>query len=241
MNSTRFRALVLLAIGLCATSAATQETPELEPELEPEPVPEPTPEPVPEPVPEPEPEPAIPLVDTSYGSLRLGVIVQAGFEFLPDATQGERNSFDLHRARLVLDGHLVSENLRYLFAGDATEGLAGKRRPGAPGGEMAPDSPTSKVPFLLDAKIIWQVPTVGATIALGRFVPAWGLTMRARPTRLGAIGYPLYVYGAEGSIGRFRNVGLDAPNSWHSKSAFSTVVATRGATPTTPRMSSPES
>lgn len=157
-----------------------------------------------------EPEQAIPLIDSGYGSLRLGVILQAGFEFLPDARAGERNSFDLHHARLILDGHLLSENLRYLFSGDATEGLAGARRPGAPGGEMASDRPGSEVPFLLDAKIIWRIPAIGVTVSAGRFVPAWGLTMETRPTRLGAIGYPLYVYGAERSIGRFRNVGMDA-------------------------------
>ena len=159
---------------------------------------------------DPEPEQAIPLIDSGYGSLRLGVIVQAGFEFLPDARSGDRNSFELYRARLILDGHLLSENLRYLFAGDATEGLAGARRPGAPGGEMAPGSFGAEVPFLLDAKLVWRIPAIGATVSAGRFVPAWGLTMEARPTRLGAIGYPLYVYGAEGSIGRFRNVGLGA-------------------------------
>jgi len=158
----------------------------------------------------PEPEPAIPIVSTGYGSLRLGVIVQAGFEFLPDARAGERNSFDVHRARLILDGHLISENLRYLLSGDAVEGLAGDRRPGAPGSEMAPDRPTAEVPFLLDAKVTWRIPVIGTTLSAGRFVPAWGLTMEARPTRLGAIGYPLYVHGGEDAIGRFRNVGLDA-------------------------------
>lgn len=150
------------------------------------------------------------VISAAHGSMRVGAILQAGFEFLPDARAGDRNSFDLQRARLLLDGHLVSENLRYLLTGDATEGLAADRRPGAPGSEMVTDRPGADVPFLLDARITWRVPAIGVSISAGRFVPAWGLTMQSRPTRLGAIAYPLYVHGAEGSIGRFRNVGLDA-------------------------------
>jgi hypothetical protein len=214
----RTTAAVIIAVAAAAVPALAQDAPEGEAQTGEEGSEGPAPEPVEEAPVEPavpeerprEPEPAIPLIDSGYGSLRLGVIVQAGFEFLPDARPGERNSFDLHRARLILDGHLLSENLRYLISGDATEGLAGARRPGAPGGEMAAQTPTSEVPFLLDAKVIWRIPAIGATISAGRFVPAWGLTMEARPTRLGAIGYPLYVHGAVGSIGRFRNAGLDA-------------------------------
>jgi hypothetical protein len=174
-----------------------------------EPPAEPSAEPSAEEPPPPAPEPAIPLIDTGYGSLRLGLVLQAGYEFLPDARQGDRNSFDLHHARLILDGHLMSENLRYLFSGDATEGLAGDRRPGAPGGEMDTDRYNVDVPFLLDAKLSWVIPAIGTTISAGRFVPSWGILMQTRPSRLGAINYPLYLYGGEGAIGRFRNVGLD--------------------------------
>jgi len=225
MNSLHLSPLILLALGLGAAPASAQEPIDAEPPPNEEPAADTTADADEQPPPaeegeepqpaEPEQEPGspeapeIPIVESSYGSLRVGLIIQAGFEFLPDAREGDRNSFDLHRARLALEGHLISENLRYRFLGDATEGLAHKRRPGAPGGEMAPERPTADVPFLLDAAISWHVPVIGATITVGRFVPAWGLTMGARPTRLGAIAYPLYVYGAEGSIGRFRNVGLE--------------------------------
>jgi hypothetical protein len=160
---------------------------------------------------EPEEEPTgIPAIQASYGSMRIGAIIQAGFEFLPDARQDQRNTFDLSRARLRIDGHLLSESLTYLFVGDATEGLAGQRRNGAPGGEMTSDRPGYDVPFLLDAKITWKIDSIGAAFSAGRFVPAWGLTMPERPSRLGAISYPLYLYGGAGAPGRFRNAGFDA-------------------------------
>ncbi len=147
----------------------------------------------------------LPEAHAGVGSLEIGVVAQLGFEFLPDAEEGERNGFTASRARIHLEGHLLSENLTYHLSGDALAGplYAGRRH--GPGGENA-----GATPFLLDASMSWYIPPVGLRITAGRFVPAWGLTMPARPTRIGAIHYPLYVHGASGSLGRFRDLGIAA-------------------------------
>ena len=58
----------------------------------------------------------LPAIDASYGAMRLRLILQAGFDFLPDRPEGERNSFTMQRARVAVDGHLLSENLTYLLS-----------------------------------------------------------------------------------------------------------------------------
>jgi hypothetical protein len=157
----------------------------------------------------------VPLAVTSeYGALRVGALAQAGFEYRPGAFEGERAGFVIPRARLYLDGHLLSENLTFALSGDALAGLGRSGSPYAPGsetGEVVPGVAAGQgVPFLLDARLGFAIPAAGVEIAVGRFVPSWGLLMGERPTRLGAIHYPLYVHGAAGSPGRFHDLGLEA-------------------------------
>jgi hypothetical protein len=149
----------------------------------------------------------IAVAKSARGSLSIGAFAQAGYEYLPDESPGERNSFALHHAALVVGGTLEAAHLDLVVAGDAAAGLVpGARRTG-PGGEMRS---AEDVPFVTDAAISWRIPAIGAAVTIGRFVPGWGLTMPERPTRLGSVSYPLYVYGNAASLGRFRNVGLEA-------------------------------
>jgi hypothetical protein len=154
-------------------------------------------------------------IESEHGLMNVGLILQAGFEGYPNRLEGERNSFALQRARLQLDGYLISKNLRYLFTGDATAGVGLNIRQGAPGAEIYPDNSDTDVPFLLDARIDWHIPKIGLTISIGRFIPKWTLSMPHRVTRLGAINYPLYVYGAKNSPGPFRNVGAEVDIEIH--------------------------
>ena len=147
------------------------------------------------------------LVRSRRGSIAVGAFAQAGYEYLPDESPGERNTFALHHAARVVEGTLESADLDLVVAGDAAAGLVPGARRYGPGGEMRS---TEDVPFVTDAAITWRIPAIGASLTIGRFVPSWGLTMPERPTRLGAGGYPLYVHGNAASLGRFRNLGLEA-------------------------------
>lgn len=150
------------------------------------------------------------LAASGSGSARLGLVLQIGFDILPNQVEGARNGFSLERARLSLAGHVGSENLTYLFSGDAVSGFGLAVRPGAPGSEVLPEEGGDEVPFLLDAKVRWRIPAVGLAFSLGRFIPTFGLSMPEKVSRLGAINYPLYIHGGKGSLGTFRSVGLEA-------------------------------
>ena len=147
------------------------------------------------------------LVKSRHGAIALGAILQVGYEYLPDAADGERNAFALHHAALALDGTLASANLSLEIAGDAAAGLIPDARRFGPGGEARSDE---GVPFITDAALTWRIPAIGAAFKIGRFIPSWGLMMPERPTRLGAVSCPLYVHGDADSLGRFRNLGLEA-------------------------------
>jgi hypothetical protein len=147
------------------------------------------------------------IVRSGRGTIVIGAFLQAGYEYLPDEADGRRNSFALHHAALAIEGTLAAANLSFGLAGDTAAGvLPGARRYG-PGGEARSEE---DVPFITDAALTWRIPAIGAAFRIGRFVPSWGLLMPERPTRLGAISYPLYVHGNARSLGRFRNLGLEA-------------------------------
>jgi hypothetical protein len=151
----------------------------------------------------------LPGLESEAGSLRVGVVIQTGFDLRPNQVEGKRNTFTLERARLRLGGHLGTEKLTYLLVGDAAAGVGLETRPGAPGSEVLPDDGEVEVPFLLDARLRFQIPKIGVSFAIGRFVPKWGLTMPERVTELGAVAYPLYVHGGVGSLGTFRSLGAE--------------------------------
>ena len=147
------------------------------------------------------------LVRSRHGAIELGAFLQAGYEYLPDAADGERNTFALHHAALALEGTLAAANLSVEIAGDTAAGIVPGARRYGPGGEARSDE---DVPFVTDAALTWRIPVIDAMLRIGRFIPRWGLLMPERPTRLGAVSYPLYVHGNANSFGRFRNLGLEA-------------------------------
>jgi len=157
-----------------------------------------------------EDKPALLMLKTSEGAISAGLAIQTGYEFLPDADVDDQSSFVLPRARFFLDGFLFSKQIVFHLSGDAISGIRLQGRRFGPGSEKHSDNLDKDVPFLLDAAIIWDVPLIDARITIGRFVPAWGIMMSTRFTRLGAINYPLYLHGSIGSVGRFRNVGAQA-------------------------------
>jgi hypothetical protein len=100
--------------------------------------------------------------------------------------------------------------LSYLVQGDAISGFLPATRKGASGAEILPENGELDVPFLLDARLSWKIESIGLTFSIGRFIPKWGLSMPEKVTGLGAISYPLYVFGAKDSLGVFRNIGVEA-------------------------------
>ena len=142
--------------------------------------------------------------------MRLHLLLQTGFEARPNETEGNRNSFVMERARLTIDGHFLNENLTYLLSAEAMNGFGAYPRSDSPGAEVLPSSDQPDIPVLLDARLNWSIPELGLTFAIGRFVPCWGLLMGESPADLGAVNYPLYIEGSQGSFGVFRSVGIEA-------------------------------
>lgn len=147
---------------------------------------------------------------SARASLRLGILLQPGFEVFPNHLNGSRNGFALHRTRIRLEGHFISKNLSYLITGDALNGFEGATRRNGPGSETRPKEGEPQVPFLLDGLVRLHLPQFGIVFTFGRFCPKWGLLMPEKVAALGAISYPLYVHGAKNSLGIFRNIGLEA-------------------------------
>jgi hypothetical protein len=147
------------------------------------------------------------LVGTDYASMQARLVLQTGFNFYPNQVEGKLNSFTLTRARIGLSGHFVSRDLTYEFLGDAMSGTI-QFQPGSPGSETYQEGQTS-IPFLLDGKITWSVPSLGVALSIGRFVPEWGLLMGEKASNLGALSYPLYTNSPKNSMGVFRNLGVD--------------------------------
>ncbi|MDI7268946.1 MAG: hypothetical protein QME96_13225 [Myxococcota bacterium] len=129
-------------------------------------------------------EPGRTVINSSYGSLTVGTILQGLFEARFDAGDGYDTAYDAYandhfdfiaqRARLILRGSLLTPYLTYMFQGDAT----------------LPE-------FLLDARIGFVIPEgegTSTTISVGRFLPPFTLILPRPPSRLDAIEYPLYLF-----------------------------------------------
>jgi len=168
-----------------------EETPTAtETEVAPAPAPAPTPA---EPVRAPEShEGLLPSVYHQYGSLAVTGVFQTRFDtrfVLDDVDDTEEVAFSFQRARIMLDGHLVSENLRYFFQGDA----------GNPAG------------FILDMYLSWRFPGPGLTLRFGRFVPDFSLMLPRNKGDIDAINLPIYLVAPRpGSFAPWRHIGLEA-------------------------------
>lgn len=144
-------------------------------------------------------KPLIPTISSNYASLTVGLILQTSFDAKFSNDEGDRYDFTFQRSRFIFKGHLIDENLKYAFQGDAFGGFSGTTEEGV-------DVPR---PYMLDAKIMYTIPSLDTTITVGRFLPNWGLVMPSLVSRLGAINYPLYDLGATGYMGMWRQVGLN--------------------------------
>jgi hypothetical protein len=150
------------------------------------------------------------MLSSKYGSIGFGFALQIGLDIFPNQVEGKRFGFSMHRARIRLFGHVIKEYLTYQITGDAISSVISPSGLGYPGGEILPYDSELDVPFLLDARVNWQISDIGITLSGGRFIPKWGLSMPEDITNLGAINYPLYVYGGQGSLGSFRTLGVEA-------------------------------
>jgi len=184
-----------------------------------EPKPAEQPKPVEEPKPAEQPKPAevglganapgshesfIPKVDLRYGSVQLMGVFQALMASNvwindDDATAGIPDidntfTFKLQRARIMLKGHVASENLEYFFQGEAVNTLS----------------------FALDAYLNYKIKFGDQLLQIraGRFVPDFSFMMPRNTADLAAINYPVYIGGASGNMGvggvmaLWRQVGL---------------------------------
>lgn len=155
------------------------------------------------------------VVDTESVSMDMRLLVQAGFEAYPNQLEGRRNAFRLQRARLGLTGHLINKHIRYVFLGDGAAAAALAAPFGAPGSEMLSADGGVDVPFVLDANLYISIPKLRMYVTFGRFIPRWSLMMSTSPAKLGTIYYPLYIHGDRGSIGPFRDIGLEVVLALH--------------------------
>ena len=134
----------------------------------------------------------LPSVYHQYGSLAITGVFQTlfGTNFvLDDIDDTESVAFSFQRARIMLDGHLVSKNLRYFFQGDA----------GNPAG------------FILDMYLSWRFPGPGLTLRFGRFIPDFSLMLPRNKGDIDAINLPIYLVAPRpGSFAPWRHIGLEA-------------------------------
>jgi hypothetical protein len=157
--------------------------------------PAPAPAPVPEPVTElREKTPGshtglLPSVHHQYGSLALMGIFQTLFDtafILDDNEDTESVAFTFQRARIMLKGHLITENLTYFFQGDA--------------GNMAS--------FVLDMFLNYKFSDTGLSLKIGRFLPDFSYMMPRNKADIAAIMFPEYLTYA--GFAPWRQIGLEA-------------------------------
>jgi hypothetical protein len=138
-----------------------------------------------------------PLVHSRWGSVRLGGLFQSllatrlvvkdddGF----DDDTFDTFAFSFQRARLVLRGHLIDEDLTYFFQGDAGNTLG----------------------FLLDMWLAYRFRFGGQSLELraGRFIPEFSYMMPRDKGDLAAVDHPLLLTGP-GAFALWRQIGLQA-------------------------------
>jgi hypothetical protein len=134
----------------------------------------------------------LPSVYHRYGSLAITGIFQTLFDttfVLDDNEDTEGVAFSFQRARIMLDGHLINENFRYFFQGDA----------GNPAG------------FILDMYVSCKFPGPGLTLRFGRFIPDFSLMLPRNKADIDAINLPIYLVAPRpGSFAPWRQIGLEA-------------------------------
>lgn len=135
----------------------------------------------------------LPSVYHQYGSLAVTGVFQTLFDttfVLDDIDDTEAVAFSFQRARIMLDGHLISENFRYFFQGDAGN-IAG---------------------FVLDMYVSARFPGPGLTLRFGRFIPDFSLMLPRNKGDIDAINLPIYLVapGRLGSFAPWRHIGLEA-------------------------------
>ncbi len=137
-------------------------------------------------------EGVLPSVYHRYGSLAVTGIFQTLFDttiVLDDNDDTEAVAFSFQRARIMLDGHLINENFRYFFQGDA----------GNPAG------------FVLDMYLSCRFPGPGLTVRFGRFIPDFSLLLPRNKADIAAINLPIFLVAPRaGSFAPWRQIGLEA-------------------------------
>ncbi len=146
-------------------------------------------------------KPVVPYVKSKWGSVQLWGLLQARFvmplrgtfsggyqTFKGNTMENDQNmAFEVQRIRLLLTGHILSENFTYMFQGDAAGGP----------------------PWLLDVRFGYSLPCIpGLTIYFGRFLPNFSLMMPTLITRLETAEYPIIL--TEGAWAPWRQLGLQA-------------------------------
>ncbi len=142
-------------------------------------------------------EPLGPLVHSRWGSVRLGGLFQSLLAtrlVVKDDDGIDNDTFDtfafsFQRARLVLRGHLIDEDLTYFFQGDAGNTFG----------------------FLLDMWLAYRFHFGGQSLELraGRFIPEFTYMMPRDKGDLAAIAHPLLLTG-RGAFALWRQIGLQA-------------------------------
>jgi hypothetical protein len=131
----------------------------------------------------------LPSVHHWYGSLDITGIFQTLFDttfVLDDDDTTEMVAFTFQRARIILKGHLIDEDLTYFFHGDA--------------GNMAS--------FALDMFLGYRFGDSGLSLRIGRFLPDFSYMMPRNKADLAAIMLPEYLTYA--GFAPWRQIGVEA-------------------------------
>ncbi len=124
----------------------------------------------------------LPAVSTRYGSVRLMGLFQTLFDTTL-YSDNETVGFSFQRARIMLQGHLLSDELTYFFQGDA-------KNMGS---------------FALDMYFKFQRGAL--SLRVGRFLPDYTMMMPRDESNLSAIRYPMLL--TQGGFGVWRQIGVE--------------------------------
>ncbi|MBW1873030.1 MAG: hypothetical protein JRJ19_13250, partial [Deltaproteobacteria bacterium] len=128
----------------------------------------------------------LPSVHTRYGSLALMGLFQTLFSSAmvnDNSAASETVGFTFQRARIILKGHLLTENLEYFFQGDAV----------------------NMASFALDMYVKYKYR--GFSIRFGRFVPDFTYMLPRNKGDLAAVEHPIYL--TFGAFGVWRQIGAE--------------------------------
>ncbi|MFQ6092037.1 MAG: hypothetical protein ACE5OR_05050 [bacterium] len=150
-------------------------------------------------------------VKVGKGDLKIGAILQAGFDYSLADDEGNVNAqFTLNRARLLFWGTIVPDKVKYFVQTEAKQKI-GSFATGFEGDTLSTslvEGSAVTTPYILDYKMIFLGCIPKTSITVGRFLPNFSLYMPAPTSKLDMINYPLFIINSGYNYAMWRQSGI---------------------------------